>query len=73
MYGDIHISEAAEWLGVTPHHVRTLEKQGRIPPARRDHNGRVYSQLDLAFLQMLGVGRRPRRLLRIEDLLEASR
>jgi uncharacterized protein len=32
----VHISEAAKRLGVTPHHLRVLEWQGRIPPTRRD-------------------------------------
>jgi hypothetical protein len=31
--GAVHISEAARWLGVTPHHLRVLEWEGRIPAA----------------------------------------
>lgn len=69
----MHISEAAKALGVSPHHLRVLEYQGRIPAARRDYNGRIYSEFDLALLKALGVGTRPRRLKRVEDVLEPSR
>jgi DNA-binding transcriptional MerR regulator len=65
----IHIGRAAELLGVTPEHLRTLERTGRIPPARRDLNGRIYSEFDIALLRALGVGVRPRRLKRPEDLV----
>lgn len=65
-----HISEAARRLGVTPGYLRLLEKQGRIPPTRRDFNGRVYSEFDLALLGSLGVGQRPRRLKQPDKLLE---
>lgn len=67
-----HISEAAKKLGVTPQHLRVLEKAGRIPPARRDFNGRVYSEDDLALLRALGVGSRPSRLRTVRDVLESS-
>lgn len=69
MVDDVHISEAARRLGVTAHHLRMLEWQGRIPPARRDLNGRVYSPFDIALLRNMGVGSKPRRLRRPEDLL----
>ncbi len=46
-----------------------LEKTGRIPPARRDYNGRIYSEADIALMRALGVGSRPRRLRRIDDLV----
>ena len=65
----IHIGQAAELLGVTPEHLRTLERTGRIPPVRRDLNGRIYSDFDIALLRALGVGVRPRRLKRPEDLV----
>ncbi len=65
----IHIGRAAELLGVTPEHLRTLERTGRIPPARRDLNGRIYSEFDIALLHALGVGVRPRRLKRPEELM----
>ena len=64
-----HIGEAAKQIGVTPHHLRVLEWQGRVPPARRDFNGRVYSEFDIALLKSLGVGSRPRRLKRPEEVL----
>ena len=65
----VHISEAAKRLGVTPHHLRVLEWEGRIPPARRDYNGRIYTEFDLAFLKALGVGSRPRRLKTAEEVV----
>jgi DNA-binding transcriptional MerR regulator len=55
-------------LGVTPEHLRALEREGRIPPPRRDLNGRVYSEYDLVLLKTFGVGRRPRRLGRLEEV-----
>jgi len=68
----VHISEAAKALGITAHYLRILEYEGRIPPARRDlFNDRVYSDLDLALLRALGVGSRPRKLKRAEEVLEA--
>lgn len=69
MNADVHITEAARRLGVTPYYLRLLEGQGRIPPARRDFNGRVYSELDLALLRDIGVGQRPRKL---RDLQHAA-
>jgi hypothetical protein len=46
-----------------------LEWQERIPPARRDCNGRVYSDFDVALLKSLGVGSRPRKLKAPEEVL----
>ncbi len=68
-----HISETARSLSVSPGHLRLLEKQGRIPRARRDLNGRIYSSSEIALLRALGVGSRPRKLRRVEDVLEARR
>ncbi len=68
---EFHIGEAARRLGVTPKHIRVLEREGRIPPARRDLNGRVYSPLDIALLRAMGIGSRPRKLKRAEEVLEA--
>ena len=68
-----HITEAAQELGVTAHHLRVLEWKGKVPPARRDLNGRVYSEFDIALLRSMGVGSRPRRLKRAEEVLGASR
>ena len=66
---EVRISKAARELGVSPQHIRVLEWQGRIPPARRDFNGRVYSEFDIALLKSLGVGSRPRKLKRPEEVL----
>jgi len=55
---------------VTPEHLRALERAGRISPVSRDFTGRVYTSSDLALLESLGVGRRPRRLKRLEDVVE---
>jgi hypothetical protein len=65
--GTVHIGEAARRLGVTPQHIRTLERQGRIPLARRDFIGRTYSESDIALLRRVGVGSRPKKLRRTED------
>jgi DNA-binding transcriptional MerR regulator len=73
MSNAVHISEAAKQLGVTAHHLRMLEWEGRIPPARRDFNGRIYSAFDIALLKSMGVGQRPRKLKRAEDALEGVR
>jgi len=66
---NIHIGGAAKALGVTATYIRLLEKGGRIPQARRDYNGRVYSEFDIALLKSLGVGSRPQRLKRPEEVL----
>jgi DNA-binding transcriptional MerR regulator len=73
MDGIVHIGEAARLLGCTPEHIRTLERRGRIPSARRDYNGRIYSQFDIALLRSMGVGSRPRRLKSTEEVLGAVR
>ncbi len=67
----MHISAAARRLNVSPQHLRMLEWQGRIPPARRDFNGRIYSDFDIALLRSMGVGQRPRKLKRAEEVLGA--
>jgi DNA-binding transcriptional MerR regulator len=73
MEDNVRITEVARRLGVSPQYLRMLEWQGRIPPARRDFNGRVYSQFDLALLRSMGVGQRPRKLKRADEVLEAAR
>jgi DNA-binding transcriptional MerR regulator len=67
-----HIGETARRLGVTPKHLRVLEREGRIPPARRDANGRIYTPFDIALLRSMGVGSRPRKLRQAEEVLRAS-
>jgi DNA-binding transcriptional MerR regulator len=69
MEGNVHITQAARRLGVSSQYLRLLEWQGRIPPARRDFNGRVYSDFDIALLRSLGVGSRPRKLKLPEEVL----
>jgi DNA-binding transcriptional MerR regulator len=69
---EFHIGEAARRLSVTPKHLRVLEREGRIPPTRRDYNGRIYSEFDIALLKALGVGQRPRRLKSAEEVLEIA-
>ena len=44
-----------------------------MPPPRRDFNGRIYTKFDLALLRSMGVGSRPRRLRRAQEILEVSR
>jgi len=68
-----HIGEAAQRLRITPKHLRLLEREGRIPPARRDFNGRIYTEFDLALLRGMGVGQRPRKIKRAEEILGGSR
>ena len=63
----VHISKAAKQLEVTPQYLRMLEWEGRVPPVRRDLNGRVYSKLDIALLRSMGIGSRPRRLKKSEE------
>ena len=69
MVSVIRISHVAEELGVSPQYLRILEWQGIIPPARRDFNGRVYSELDIALLRAMGVGSRPRKLKPAEEIV----
>jgi DNA-binding transcriptional MerR regulator len=67
-----HIGEVADRLGVSPEHLRALERQGRIPPARRDFNGRIYTEFDIALLRSMGVGSRPKKLKQAKEVLEAT-
>jgi hypothetical protein len=69
VHNAFHIGEAARRLGVTPHHLRVMEWRGRIPPARRDLNGRIYSEFDIALLRSMGVGSRPSKLKQPEEVL----
>ena len=55
----MHIGEAARRLSVTPRYIRMLEMAGRIPQARRDLNGRIYSEFDIVLLRRIGVRSRP--------------
>jgi DNA-binding transcriptional MerR regulator len=64
-----HIGDTARQLGCTPEHLRTLEREGRIPPAHRDFNGRIYTEFDIALLRAMGVGSRPARLRSVEEVV----
>ncbi len=70
---EFHIGEAVRRLSVTPKHLRVLEREGRIPPPRRDLNGRIYTEFDIALLRSMGIGSRPRRLKRADEVLEGAR
>jgi DNA-binding transcriptional MerR regulator len=72
MDGFVHIGAGARQLGVTPRHSRILERDRRIPPVKRDINGRVYSEEDIALLRSIGVGSRPTRLKRPEKMMEVA-
>ena len=72
MVSVIRISHVAEELGVSPQYLRILEWQGIIPPVRRDFNGRIYSELDIALLRAMGVGSRPRKLRSAEEVVGAQ-
>jgi DNA-binding transcriptional MerR regulator len=66
---EVHVGAAAEAVGVTARYLRLLEAGGAIPPARRDEHGfRVYSDADVERLREIGVGSRPHRLKRPEEV-----
>lgn len=69
MQRTLYISETAKRLSVSPQYLRMLESQGRIPPARRDFNGRIYSEFDIALLKSMGIGSRPRKLKSAEEVV----
>ena len=73
MNGPVHIGVAAKVLGVTPQYLRMLEWEGRIPPARRDFNGRIYTSFDIAMLRSMGIGSRPQRLKTAEEVFQGKR
>jgi len=73
MANDVHIGAVARELCVSSEFLRALEREGRIPSARRDAGGRrVYNDDDIALLRAIGVGSRPARLKRSEEVLGAS-
>jgi DNA-binding transcriptional MerR regulator len=72
MDGQFRISQAAHALGASPQYLRMLEWEGRIPQARRDFNGRIYSGFDIALLRSMGIGSRPRKLKRAEEVLRSG-
>jgi DNA-binding transcriptional MerR regulator len=50
-----------------------LEREGRIPPARRDLKGRIYTPFDIAMLRSIGIGSHPQRLKTAEEVLQGTR
>jgi hypothetical protein len=74
MKEDRYISQSAAALGVTPSYLRLLEREGKIPKARRDEFGRrVYDAFDIRILKSLGVGCHPARLSTPEEVLAGMR
>jgi MerR HTH family regulatory protein len=71
--GPVHIGAAAKVLGVTLQYLRMLEWEGRIPPVRRDFNGRIYTSFDIAMLRSMGIGSRPQRLKTAEEVFQGTR
>ncbi len=69
MGSEVHIGEAARRLGVSVTYLRRLEREGKIPLARRDLNGRVYAEHEIALLRAIGVGQRPVRYRHPEEVL----
>ncbi len=69
MEDNVRIAEVGRRLNVSPQYLRMLEWEGRIPPARRDYNGRLYSELDIAILRAMGVGQQPRRLKDADEVV----
>jgi MerR family transcriptional regulator/heat shock protein HspR len=45
------ISVASRLLGVSPHFLRMLEREGILEPARTEKNIRLYSETELLFLR----------------------
>jgi DNA-binding transcriptional MerR regulator len=73
MEGKLRIGYVANLLGVTPHYLRMLEWDGRIPEVNYDRVGRFYTDSDIKLLKEMGVGTHPQKLRRAEDVLEAAR
>lgn len=72
MEGKLRISYVSSLLGVTPHYLRMLEWEGRIPEVNYDRVGRFYTESDIRLLRAMGVGTHPQKLRRVEDVLEAT-
>ena len=71
--GKLRIGYVANLLGVTPHYLRMLEWEGRIPEVHYDRVGRIYTESDIRLLRAMGVGTHPQKLRRVEDVLEVAR
>ncbi|CAA9426609.1 MAG: hypothetical protein AVDCRST_MAG37-311 [uncultured Rubrobacteraceae bacterium] len=66
------ISNVANRLGVSAQYLRMLERQGRVPQVAYDRAGRFYTEADIALLRAIGVGSRPDRLKRAEEVGKAA-
>ena len=64
----LRISEAAQHLGVSAQYLRLLEAEGRIPAPRRVFGCRIFAANDVARLKAIGVGSRPHKLKRPEEV-----
>lgn len=51
--GPLRMTKVAGYLGISEKQLRRLERQGRIPNAKRDRGGRYYTLEDLAELAMI--------------------
>ena len=72
MEGKLRISYVANQLGVTPHYLRMLEWEGRIPKVNYDRLGRFHTDSDIKLLRAMVVGTHPQKLRRVEDVLGAA-
>jgi hypothetical protein len=66
------IGSASAELGCSTRQLQLAGHLGAIPPARRDHNGRLCSEFDIALLKNIGRGSWPRKLERAEEVLGAG-
>ena len=69
MNDKLRISHVARLLDVTPHYLRMLEWEGRIPDASYDRVGRFYTTADIQLLRAIGIGSKPRRLKTSDEVL----
>jgi hypothetical protein len=69
MDGDVHISEAARWLGISVGLFRRLEPE-KVSRALRDVYGdRTYSEFGLTLLRSTGVGQRPSKIRTLDRVV----
>ena len=73
MDNKLRISHVARLLGVTPHYLRILEWEGRVPEVGYDRAGRFYTGADIELLKAMGIGTKPRRLRSADEILGAMR
>ena len=68
-----YIGEAAGQRGVSPEHLRTLERVGHIPPLPRDFNGRIYTKFDIALpKRSMVIGTKPEEVC-VDGLKEVTK